>query len=107
MNGIGHIRLRALWVTVLLIAGVPGVLMAQHTSRASQTVTFAVVPVHTPAAAQGAARVTPEKVTIGPVSSSATTLGSSRPAAADSLRPRAIEDSSAKPRGPSVITITE
>ena len=107
MNGSGHIRLHALCVAVLVVACAPGALIAQHTSRASQTVTFAVVPVHTPAAAQGAARITPEKVTIGRVSSSATTIGPSRPAFADSSRPGAASVFRAEPQAPTVITITE
>jgi len=102
-----HICALAAVAVIVLIACAPATLLAQHASKAVQTVTFAVVPVHTPAAAQYAVTRGSEKVTIGPSGGSATAVDSTLPAAVNFVRRRAARNPRGKPSPGLYITITE
>ncbi|HUI09084.1 MAG TPA: hypothetical protein VL221_02090 [Bacteroidota bacterium] len=105
MKRIAHILALAAGAAVLLSC-IPGRLFAQSTSRASQTVTFAVIPVHTPATALPASGRS-DKVTVGAVGSSATAVAATRPAAVPPHGPNVSGRTRPRQKGNVIVTVTE
>jgi len=107
MNLHAPTRTFARGAAIILIACAPARLTAQQAARTSQTVTFAVVPVHTFAAAQTPATQRAEKVTVGSVSSAGMVVAAApAPAAQSPLRvPR--QTPHPKPAADLIITVTE
>ena len=104
-----HSRIRMLTrgAAFLLVACAPVTLTAQHAVRASQVVSFAVVPVHTPSAAPDAASRRGEIVTVGTVSSAGAVVDPTRPS--PPRTPPAAGRPVRRPKPPAgvIITITE
>ena len=92
---------------IILIACAPARLTAQQAARASQTVTFGVVPVHTPAVVLMAAAQRAEKVTVGSVSSTGTAVSAVPTPAAQSPLRSLRETPHTKPAADVIITVTE
>jgi len=97
----------ALTAAVLLLAGAPGSVMAQTVSKASQTVTFAVVPVHTAGALQASTARSAEKVTFGSVRTAGSVADSLRMSAFPPPRPGEEKSAHVRPSREVIVTITQ